>query len=159
MRRTGVQTWRRSQKRTATFGLYEKTLFDAYNMFLEEVKCTSINYDLHVYFSKGGWTEKLNSIFNETVVMGMLETKDYDKIDMVLPFMRVIVVRLCDPDHLPIVLSYARYVEVIHAVHRYGRRSGWTREEVEELCKTIKQFKEQCLREFAQYETSELQTS
>lgn len=37
--------------------------------------------------------------------MGMLEAKDHDKIDMVAPFMKAIIDRLCGLEHVPITLS------------------------------------------------------
>lgn len=118
---------------------------------------TPVDYDLYIDFSKGGETDKLNGLFKETGVMGMLDAEDYDKIYMVSSFMGAIVNRLCGLDHTPITPSYVPNVEVNYAIHLYGRRPGRRREELEELCKMIKKSNEFVLPLFAQYQASELQ--
>lgn len=77
-----------------------------------------MGYDMYVDFSKGEKTLELNCFFNTAGVMGMIEAKDYDKIDMVSPFMGAIVDRLYGLDHVATTSSYVRYVKVIYAINR-----------------------------------------
>lgn len=81
--------------------VHTKICLGAWNKFFQEVERTSINRDFHVDFSEERRTNILNGFFNKRDVIDMLEAKDYDRIDMVSPFMGEIVERLCGFDNAP----------------------------------------------------------
>lgn len=70
----------------------------------------------------------------------MLEARDFDKIESLSPSTGSIDVRLCGIFERLTSLSFVRYVEVLQLLSRYGRRSGWSLEELQTLRRVIKEF-------------------
>lgn len=124
---------------------------------MQNAERTLNGYDVHVDFSKRDRKEILNGFFNERGVIDVLKEKVYSRIDILSPFMEAFVDRLCALDSKPITSSHVKYLEVVHAIYRYGRGPGRIAVETQELCKMIMQFKENYLGVFARNQVSELQ--
>lgn len=67
-----------------------EALLLACNQFLRDLERHFIGDRLHVDFAKGERSDIPNRFFNKTGDIGMLESYDYGKIDLVLPFIDAI---------------------------------------------------------------------
>jgi len=73
------------------FAVVRRKILFCLNKFLREVEKGSAGMGLQVDFSKGECGGRLSGIFMETGILGMLETKDYNALDTVSPFIGYII--------------------------------------------------------------------
>ena len=81
---------------------------------MQEVEQTSKGYGIHVDYSKGVVGPRLNGFFTENGIIGMLEGKDYEAMDIVSPFLGAIL-DMCwgEQDNAPITRTYTK-LSLIH---------------------------------------------
>lgn len=89
---SALETWKAE---TGTFESVPKTVLLACSEFIRDVEHLFVRNWLHVDFAKGNSLDMLSEFFNETGIVGILEAKDYDKIDLVSPFIGAIIDQLC----------------------------------------------------------------
>lgn len=111
-----------------------------------------------VDYAKGNEYDKLNGFSNETGIIGLLEAKHYDKINLVLSAIGVIPDRLCVLCDRLTTLSFVRYVELLKLILRFERRRGWSSKELQTLQIVIKEFQKASVRTFVKYQISGLST-
>lgn len=81
---------------------------------------------MHVEFSKIRNFEKLAGFKKKNGMIWTAEDKNYEKVDIVSPFLEAIVVRFISLDIASSPLSFVRYVKEIYVGQRYCKRPEWT---------------------------------
>lgn len=79
----------------------------------------------------------------------MLGASNYGALDMVSPFIRVIVDRLCGLDCGLITKTFTLYAELLRFVYWRRMRPGWTESDLQTLSKNMDDVKSEACRVFA----------
>lgn len=141
-----------------TFKSIRRHVLGSANSFLKQVQRGSAGYGLHVDFSKGDHANRLNGFFTETGVVGMIEGKDYDNLDMVFPFVGAIIDRCCGLSDAPLASCFTRYTDMFNLTFRYCRRPGWSNGELHQLSSMLEALKREATSVFSRYQPSEMKT-
>lgn len=84
----------------------------------------------------------------------MLDAKDFELIDLVLPFIGAIADRLCGICEGLTTLSFVRCVEPLQLFIRYRRPPGWSLEKSRPLRRVMKEFQKASACAFMNYQFS-----
>lgn len=142
-----------------TFKHIRRSVLHALNDFLCDVEKRSPGYGIHCDYSKGECGGRLNGFFTETGIVGMLEAKEYDSVDMVSPFLGAIIDACCGlTDTADVTQSYTDYADLVDFIYRRNDCPGWTEEELSNLSSKIAAFKLRARSTFARYQPSSMGT-
>ena len=143
-----------------SFSQVRKKILHTVNRFLQEVEQTSKGHGIHVDYSKGVVGPRLNGFFTENGIIGMLEGKDYEAMDIVSPFLGAILDMCCgEQDNAPITRTYTKYSEILNFVNRSWLLPGWDDASLRKLKSMIKSFKEVARMTFEKYQVSGMGTT
>lgn len=143
-----------------TFKFVRKRVLRCLNEFLRDVESSSRGYGLHVDFSSGESGLRLSGFFTEHGIVGMLEAKDYDVMDMVSPFIGAIIDRCCGlVDVATVTSSFTQYVDLVSFIFRRNMVPGWTNLCLQSLDQEVQDFKHSTFDAFSMYQSSRMGTS
>ena len=151
-----------SSKYPATYSFGKKTikstlhakkipLLSACNTLLRCIEADSGLPDLHVDFSSKDASSRLNGIFLTTGVRGMLEGKDFRKLDTVFPFVASFVDTVTGSDSGAITNVHTQYTEIIRDLEMIDKTTGVTKVILGVLSSKIESFKRQTVQLFEPY--------
>lgn len=106
--------------------------------------------------SKGG---RYNGFFKNNGVVGMLEAKDYQALDMVFPFIGAYIDRCCgEIESSPTTRIFTKYSEIVAMVYRRNMEAGWTEGDLHDLRRRVVTFKNEAAELYGPYQSSEMGT-
>ena len=83
-------------------------------------------------FSKANYSTRLDGLFVEDGVRGMLEGKDYKTVDMILPFIAAFIDRACgEVSNGPVTTVSVLYADLVGFLLRYNQSNPWRRDEID----------------------------
>lgn len=109
-----------------TFKQARKSVLNAVNMFLRDVEAISVGYRLHVYHSNVECGDRMKRLFTDTGIVGMVEEKFYETLDMVAPFVSAMIDFFCGLEDALTTTCFARYCDIFNYVFRYYYLPGRT---------------------------------
>jgi Plavaka transposase len=113
--------------------------------------CVGLNFD----FSKAGTNEVLSGLFTATGIAARLEAKDLAGVDQVMPFVFVILDRLCGATAAaPNTTVCVLYQEMVATATSRFSEPGFTIAELEAISEQISQFKAKAIEVFGRYRRS-----
>lgn len=112
----------------------QRSILHVLNLFLETFEKECDGYWPRVRHRKDVSGGALKRLFNETGVAGMLDAKEFDTFDMLLPFVSAIIDECCGKEAEALVtLVFTLYVHLDSLIHKRNLRSGWTEADCSEL--------------------------
>lgn len=147
--------------RTASFRTLRLTILFAINRMLTHIQTHSPAKGLRIDFSTSGKGSFESGLYGENgKLVGMLEAKDYKAIDMISPFIGMLVDRCCDEvATAPTTTLYVQYVDIMQMSMSYNNNSmSWTEDSISTLEKKITLFKRNALNLYGTYHASKLCT-
>lgn len=141
-----------------SFRAVRKPILREANLFLSSAQSSSPGYGLRTDFSKGDRVDKLDGFFTETGLIGMIEARDHDCIDMVMPFIAGMVDRCCDLTEAPVTSAFVNFVDLHQTLFQYNEHRGWSRKQLLSLSIDIKNFQKAALNAFSTYQPSNMRT-
>lgn len=118
------------------------------NMFLRNIHKQWTAPGISFHYCGSGTGSRLDGIFTETGLRGMLEGKEYDLLDEVFPFIAAYMDRVCGIRSGRLTELCVMYTELLHWVFRRGLDKHWGTEEVRDLGMYIRRFISRMVRAF-----------
>lgn len=142
------------------FNFIRKEVLHTLNKLLACIQRSSSGYGLQVDFSKGETSGRLSGFFTEDGVIGMLQAKHFDTVDMVAPFLGAIVDMCCGSEEkTPVTKTYVAYTDLSDFIFRRRLHPSWDEEELGTLGEKINSFKTLARDTFGVYQASNMGTS
>ena len=148
-------------KRTASFKTLRLTILYGINRMLSHMQTFSPAKGLRIDFSTSSTKNYGSGLYGEDgKLIGMLEGKDYKAVDMVSPFIGMLVDRCCDEVRsAPTTNLFVQYTDIMQMALSYNNNSlSWTEERICKLENMIKKFKSNALTLYGAYQASTLCT-
>ena len=118
------------------------TILTACNDLLALYQKESYVKDMQFNYTSTEKGNRVNGIFTNDGLRGMLEAKNYKAIDMVFPFVAAFIDRCSgDEESHPLTKVCSRYTELMTWTLQIGSSQGWTEADVNKLQKLIDSFK------------------
>lgn len=114
--------------------------------------------DLHVDFSSKDASDRLNGIFLQTGLRGMLEGKDYRKLDTVFPFVASFIDTISGSETAELTRVHMQYTEIILALESIDNTTGIDKTILADIQNKITAFKQNTINLFAPHISSGLFT-
>ena len=154
--RLGSETKRAKQR---TFRSIRKTVLKGVNDMLRSIDQQYYAPNLRVDFSKPERSTRLNGFYIEDGIRGMLEAKDFQRLDMVFPFAATFIDRMCceEKEH-PITKICVIYSDLVSKVLRYEKPKYWAESEIEEVESMCHDLRKRMLSTLAEFHTSNFRT-
>jgi len=114
--------------------------------------------DLHVDFSSKDTSDRLNGIFLQTGLRGMLEGKDYRKLDTVFPFIASFIDTVSGSETAELTRVHMQYTEIILALESIDNNTGIDKSILADIQNKITAFKQNTTNLFAPHIRSGLFT-
>ena len=149
------------KNRTASFKTLRLTVLFGINRILSHIQSFSPAKGLRIDFSTSTTSYYGSGLYvDDGKLVGMLEGKDYKSIDMVSPFIGMVVDRCCDEvSSAPTTNLFVQYVNVMQMALSYNNHSmSWTEQKVKRLEDMIRTFKWNALSLYGSYHASMLCT-
>lgn len=148
-------------KRNASFKTLRLSILFGINRMLAHIQTFSPAKGLRIDFSTSSKESFGSGLYvDDGKLVGMLEAKDYKVIDMVSPFIGMLVDRCCDEvTKAPTTNLFVMYVDIMQMAMSYnGNSMLWTEEMICKLERKIELFKENALCLYGKYHASKLRT-
>ena len=130
---------------------HKTAILRACNSLLRAVQMDSSTTSMKVDFSTKETSSRLNGIFLETGVRGMLEGKDYRTLDYVFPFVAAFVDRITGCKKNGITKVHSLYSDILQTLFDDVETNGIGNIEGEKLETMIQKLKEECKEVFSPY--------
>ena len=115
--------------------------------------------NMKVDFSKPEKSNRLNGFYLEDGIRGMLEAKDFQRLEMVFPFAAAFIDRMCDDtEQHPITDICVLYSDVVAQVFQYEQPKLWTKGMVKQLEKSVEELQTKMIMYLSEFHNSNLRT-
>ena len=142
-----------------TFGSVRSLILSGVNHILRGIQEDSPMPNLRVDYSVSTKSWRYNGIFLEDGLVGLLQAKDFQSLDMVFPIVGGFIDRCCgEVSDCPNTRVFTKYSDVLNFVFRRRLKLGWVEEELEELDEMIRDFKSTAVEVFGPYQKSNMGT-
>ena len=147
-------------KRTSSFRTLRLTILFGVNRMLSHIQTTSPAKGLRIDFSTSKGSYGSGLFVEDGKLVGMLEAHDFKVIDMVSPFIGMLVDRCCDEVvTAPTTTLFVQYVDIMQISMSYNyNSSAWTEDMICRLEKMIQLFKKNAVNLYGNHHASALCT-
>lgn len=146
--------------RLRTFKSVRMLILNGVNRMMSHIQSASPAKGLRIDFSTTGKGESGNGLYaDDGKLIGMLEAKDYRSVDMVFPFVGMLVDRCCGEEATAVCTKlFVLYVEIMLTTMSYIGTYEWSEQKIQNLEVMIKTFKSNATELFASHQPSQLRT-
>ena len=142
-----------------TYKAAKRFVLQSMNHFLLETIESSPGFQMRVNLNKEKGIGRLNGLFLENGLAGLLQASDFDRIDKVSPFLGAMADSFCGNSRkAEITKVYTRYVDLLHFATRNHFVPGWSASDIATLRTMIREFKIVGKQVFGKYQASGLCT-
>lgn len=135
-----------------TFKSARKTVLRSASQLLALVQCSLMGYSQHTDFAEWDRSDRLDRLFTDSGLVGMIEGKDDNCINMVVPFKAGMVDGCDDLDDAQITQMFESYVVLQHRLLWFGESSKLVGPPVEKLQTQVRSFKTIADKIFAKFQ-------
>ena len=141
------------------FSSIRAVVLSAANEIMSKMKQEQPIRGLNIDYSKGEVSCNYNGFFTKDGIVGMLEGKELQALDMVFPFIGAFLDRICgETDSCQVTTVFTLYSDIVMISARRNMPEGWKKDELESLREKIKMFKKRAVEVFKTYQSSEMGT-
>ena len=149
----------RVPKKSSLFYKVRTPVLHALNSYLRSVDDLRASSTSKVNFSNENACDRLDGLFTNDGLKGMLEAKNFTQVEMVMPFLGAIVDEMLDEnDSYPCTKLFSLYSSIIMSLFSNNKGHGWDDYSLTELGENIATFKEKAVSLFQEFQASGMGT-
>lgn len=149
----------KNRSKTRSFVSARAAILSAANEILRQLEKEFPARGLRVAFGSAEKGRRYNGFFKSDGIVGMLEAKDFQALDMVFPFIGAYIDRCCgEVETSPTTRIFTMYSEILMMVYRRRMKPGWTEQDLKKLKEKIVRFKKEAVELYESYQASGMGT-